>query len=145
MLKKQLVKLGYTVSIANHGIEAISFLSTTRYSAAHQADGTDLSVVLMDSEMPVMDGLSCVRRIREMQDEGALVAHVPVIAITANARIEQVDAALVAGMDDIITKPFRVPELVARVERLLCVIKDREGEGCTVGGLGSKRRAGQIG
>jgi CheY-like chemotaxis protein len=98
VLRKQLVKLGYEVSIANHGGECLDFLMLTRYAKAHSKDGVELSIVLMDSEMPVMDGLTCVRRIREMQMEGTLVDHVPVIAITANARIEQVNALLLAGM-----------------------------------------------
>jgi CheY-like chemotaxis protein len=128
VLKKQLLKLGYEVSIANHGVEALDFLETTRFSKLHHeaGDGVDLSVVLMDSEMPVMDGLTAVRRIREMEREGTLVEHVPVIAITANARIEQVDAALVAGMDDVVAKPFRVPELVAQIERLERVMLKRK-------------------
>ena len=45
-----------------------------------------------------MDGLTCVRRIRAMQADGGFVRHVPVIAVTANARVEQVNAALEAGM-----------------------------------------------
>jgi CheY-like chemotaxis protein len=128
VLKKQLLKLGFEVSIANHGVEALSFLHTTRFSKAHHeaGDGIDLSVVLMDSEMPVMDGLTAVRHIREMQQQGVLVDHVPVIAITANARIEQVNAALVAGMDDVVAKPFRVPELVAQIERLERIIEERK-------------------
>jgi CheY-like chemotaxis protein len=130
VLKKQLVKLGYKVSIANHGLEALNFLQTTRFSEAHRdaGDGIDLSVVLMDSEMPIMDGITAVRRIREMQREGTLVEHVPVIAITANARIEQVNAALSAGMDDVVAKPFRVPELVAHIDRLERAIRERNRE-----------------
>jgi CheY-like chemotaxis protein len=56
-----------------------------------------LSVVLMDLEMPVMDGLACVRRIREMQAEGTM-SRVPVIAVTANARSDQISGAMEAGM-----------------------------------------------
>ncbi|KAF2419904.1 hypothetical protein EJ08DRAFT_702707 [Tothia fuscella] len=118
VLKKQLVNLGYKVSIANHGIECLDFLKTTRFSKNHENNGTDLTIVLMDSEMPIMDGLTCVRRIRELQKVGALVAHVPVIAITANARIEQVNDLLLAGMDDVVSKPFRIPELIAQIEKL---------------------------
>lgn len=97
VLSKQLVKLGHRVSIANHGLEALDFLRTTNYWKGNEG-GKDLSLVLMDVEMPVMDGLSCVKRIRELEQEGDLVRPVPVIAITANARIEQVNMALNAGM-----------------------------------------------
>jgi CheY-like chemotaxis protein len=66
--------------------------------AGHEEDGLDLSVILMDLEMPVMDGLTCARKIRELQKSGQLVRHVPIIAVTANARMEQIDTALEAGM-----------------------------------------------
>ena len=52
----------------------------------------------MDQEMPVMDGLTCTRKIRELEQEGKLAGHVPIIAVTANARAEQVQTALDAGM-----------------------------------------------
>ena len=61
-------------------------------------DKVELGVVLMDQEMPVMDGLTCTRRIRELEAEGKLTGHVPIIAVTANARPEQVQTALDAGM-----------------------------------------------
>ncbi|KAK7535176.1 uncharacterized protein J3D65DRAFT_630348 [Phyllosticta citribraziliensis] len=84
----------------------------------------EISVMLMDLEMPVMDGLTCVRHIRHMQGTRSLTRHVPVIAVTANARSEQISRAMKAGMDLVVTKPFRIlellplmDELVARVER----------------------------
>jgi CheY-like chemotaxis protein len=58
----------------------------------------ELGVVLMDQEMPVMDGLTCTKKIRELESEGKLTGHVPIIAVTANARAEQVQTALDAGM-----------------------------------------------
>lgn len=48
--------------------------------------------------MPVMDGLTCTRKIREMQASGAVRGHVPVIAVTANARSEQIMTAKDSGM-----------------------------------------------
>lgn len=52
----------------------------------------------MDQEMPVMDGLTCVRKIREYEQNGSIVGHVPVIAVTANARSQQIQIATEAGM-----------------------------------------------
>lgn len=69
--------------------------------------------------MPIMDGLSCVKRIRALEAEGSLAQHVPVIAVTANARSEQINAAMDAGMDLVITKPFRIPELLPQMDSLL--------------------------
>lgn len=66
-----------------------------------------------------MDGLTCVRKIRLLQAQGHISRHVPIIATTANARIEQIDEAREAGMDDVLSKPFRIPELVAKVQQVL--------------------------
>lgn len=66
-----------------------------------------------------MDGLTCVRRIRQLQRSQEIITHVPVIAITANARSEQIETALEAGMDDVVTKPFRIPDLVPRMQNLV--------------------------
>ncbi|CAD0083755.1 unnamed protein product [Aureobasidium vineae] len=73
----------------------------------------------MDVEMPVMDGLGAIRRIRQSEAKGDIANHVPVIAITANARQEQVTVALGAGMDEVVTKPFLVRELVPRMVALV--------------------------
>ena len=69
--------------------------------------------------MPVMDGLTCIRRIRQLEQSGAMLGRVPVIAITANARPEQVASAIEAGMDEVVTKPFKIRDLVPRMESLV--------------------------
>jgi CheY-like chemotaxis protein len=46
----------------------------------------------------LVDGLSCARRIRNLESEGTIVRHVPIIAVTANARLEQIETAIAAGM-----------------------------------------------
>ncbi|KAK8199644.1 aerobic respiration control sensor protein-like protein arcB [Phyllosticta capitalensis] len=79
-----------------------------------------LDLILMDWEMPVMDGLTAVREIRRLQREGSIKGHVPVIAVTANVRGEQISTALEAGMDDVVSKPFRVPELAKKMTELVC-------------------------
>jgi CheY-like chemotaxis protein len=80
----------------------------------------------MDSEMPVLDGLAAARQIREMERKGIFVRHVPIIAITANVRLEQVEEALAAGIDDVVAKPFRVPELVRQIEKLAAALAERD-------------------
>jgi CheY-like chemotaxis protein len=116
VLVNQLKKLGSTVSAANDGLEALAFLEQTKYRVE---DGKYLSVILMDLEMPNMDGLTCVRHIRRMEAEGKLNGHIPVLAVTANVREEQVAVAKEAGMDDVVSKPFRIPELLKKVEMVL--------------------------
>lgn len=104
VLQKQLRHLGFTVYVANHGGECLDRLRESSWwkenqlltMASHQ--NLDLSVVLMDQEMPIMDGLAATEKIREWEKEGALVKHVPIIAVTANARAEQIQALIDAGM-----------------------------------------------
>ncbi|KAF2638197.1 hypothetical protein P280DRAFT_431327 [Massarina eburnea CBS 473.64] len=118
VLAKQLRNIGMNVAVANHGGEALEYLQTTTCCSA-SVTAQPLSLVLMDWEMPVMDGLTCVREIRRLQQQGVVRVHVPVIAVTANVRNEQVAEALKAGMDDVISKPFRIPELCACIYKTI--------------------------
>lgn len=94
---QQLRRAGCTIHLADHGGEALTFLRRSEWFAA-STEKVPLSIVLMDLEMPVMDGLTCIRKVREMQKNGELVGHLPVIAVTANARNEQIEDALGQGM-----------------------------------------------
>lgn len=99
VLSKQLRSAGCTVHVANHGVEALDFLSkTTLWNEAAESHKMELSIILMDLEMPIMDGLAATRAIRDMEREGKLNRHVPIIAVTANTRTEQMNLALEAGM-----------------------------------------------
>ncbi|KAI9842080.1 MAG: hypothetical protein M1837_007505 [Sclerophora amabilis] len=118
VLLKQLRNYGCDVQVANHGGEALDRLRETTFWRNHQESGKLLNVILMDLEMPVMDGLTCSRKIRELQRSGEIVSHVPIIAVTANARPEQINTAIEAGMDDVIPKPFRIPELMPKIAEL---------------------------
>jgi len=78
------------VYVANHSGEVLDFLQkTNRWNDTKSpTEGQALSVILMDWEMPVMDGLVAVR-IRQLQGDGMLEGHVPVIAVSANVRQQQ--------------------------------------------------------
>lgn len=65
-----------------------------------------------------MDGLTCTRKIRELQKTGEIKSHIPIVGVTANARAEQITAAKEAGMDTVVTKPFRMLELIPELERI---------------------------
>jgi CheY-like chemotaxis protein len=120
VLCNQLEKIGCTVQVANHGREALVELAKTKYwKNPTISEPHDLSVVLMDVEMPVMDGMACAREIRALQEKGDIVGHVPIIAVSANARREQIEQTRQAGMDDAISKPFRIPELMSIIDKLL--------------------------
>lgn len=128
VMSHQLRRAGCTVHVVDHGLDCLHFLSTTVFCSA----ATELSIILLDLEMPTMDGLTCIRHIRERQRDGRIVRHVPVIAVTANARSEQIAAAIEAGMDQVVTKPFRIPELVPLMEGLIAEV----GSSMDLGGDG---------
>ena len=118
VLQRQLNNHGISTTVANHGGEALECLKASTYWKDMAPDATEISVLLMDKEMPVMDGLQCTRAIRELEQAEKLRGHVPIIAVTANARSEQIATLLDAGMDDVVSKPFRIGELIPKIEEL---------------------------
>lgn len=105
VLARSLKKLGVIVYVANHGGECLDRLKDSTFwkdndGGKSRADGglIQIHVVLMDQEMPIMDGLTCTRAIRDMEQKGEMIGHVPIIAVTANARAEQIDNAKDVGM-----------------------------------------------
>jgi CheY-like chemotaxis protein len=98
VLQRQLHNRGIMTEVANHGGEAIERLRASQFWKGALPDALDINVVLMDKEMPVMDGLVCTSKIRELEKAGELQRHVPIIAVTANARSEQIATLLAAGM-----------------------------------------------
>jgi PAS domain S-box-containing protein len=98
VLQRQLRNCGNNTFVANHGKEALQTLEKSRFWTGQEAEGVDISVILMDLEMPVMDGMTCARRIRELEREGTINAHIPIIAVTAYARPEQIADAKAAGI-----------------------------------------------
>ncbi|MBE2244866.1 MAG: response regulator, partial [Burkholderiaceae bacterium] len=95
-----LQQMGYRADVASNGIEAIECIERQPYD-----------VVLMDVQMPEMDGLEASRRIVARWPESA--ARPRIVAMTANAMAGDREECLAAGMDDYVTKPIRVEALVA--------------------------------
>lgn len=100
VIRRQLINRGYTVTVANQGREALEKLAeTSSWNSTDQSkQGRRFDVILMDLEMPIMDGMECVSRIRALEAQGLLRHYIPVIAVTANVRSEQLSAAKKAGM-----------------------------------------------
>lgn len=102
VLQRQLRISGSNTHVANHGGEALEVLRRSRFWNRPRCDeDVDISVILMDLEMPVMDGMTCARKIRELEREGTISKHIPILAVTAYARREQIanakDAGIVGG------------------------------------------------
>ena len=84
--------------------------------------------------MPIIDGLACSREIRKLQKEGKIVRHVEILGTTANARSEQVKIAIESGIDEVVSKPFMVKDLLGRMrERLSLPARPAGGERAVTG------------
>merc|ERR1711977_247098 len=96
---------------------------------AANPDQEYFAIILCDIEMPVMDGISCTQELRRLEKEHVLPGHIPMIAVTANARSTHVERAMQAGMDDVTTKPYRMDELVAQMEQVMSKMRKSNQDG----------------
>ena len=106
--KNMLKKMGHEVVIANNGEEAVE---------RFKEQDIDLDLILMDGQMPVMDGLEAARTIRDLEKESKM-GHIPIIAVTAHAMKGDREKFLASGMDDYISKPLKrkvLEEVIGRV------------------------------
>ena len=107
---------GYIIDVAGNGREALNLIRS----------GLPYDLILMDVQMPVMDGMSATRAIRAMSTP---IGDVPIIALTANVLPEQHQSYLDAGMDDFVAKPIEVEALLIAVARALQPETGRRGGG----------------
>jgi len=98
---RMLEQAGYRCDVATDGKEAVQAVSRVRYD-----------LVIMDCQMPVMDGYEATAEIRKLAGE---TGHTPIVAMTANAMKGDRELCLAAGMDDYVSKPVKAPDL----ERIL--------------------------
>jgi two-component system cell cycle response regulator DivK len=104
MLSRRLVRNGFTVAIAVDGQQGVEMATSERPD-----------VILMDMSLPVMDGWEATRRIKADPATRAI----PVIALTANAMVEDREKAMAAGCDDFDTKPVELPRLLEKIRAKL--------------------------
>ncbi len=93
------------IEVAANGLIAVEKLKSNTFD-----------VILMDVQMPVMNGFDATKAIRKLEDEKA---NTPIIAMTANVLKEEVDLCYLAGMNDFIGKPFETDELLVKIQNLL--------------------------
>jgi CheY-like chemotaxis protein/HPt (histidine-containing phosphotransfer) domain-containing protein len=97
-----LEKLGYAAEAVDDGLQAIKALSRQSYD-----------LIFMDIQMPIMDGLTATKNIREMSNCDPWI-----IGLSANASVESYKSASSSGMDDYFTKPFQIENLIAALQRV---------------------------
>ena len=97
---------GHRVSLAGNGQEAIDALGNENYD-----------LIFMDIQMPVMDGIEATKIIRDLEKSRGSANRIPIIALTAHAVREYIDACLRAGMDDYLIKPVFRKDLLGKVDR----------------------------
>ena len=102
--QRMLQKIGCGVTLANNGLEAVRAVSTE-----------DFDLILMDIQMPVMDGYKATEAIRTLQQ--ATGHRTPIVALTANAMERDVELCLASGMDDHVSKPIRTEDLASVVRK----------------------------
>jgi CheY-like chemotaxis protein len=103
---KQLQRIGFVVSAVNNGLQAVEAVKREHFD-----------LVFMDCHMPEMDGFAATREIRQMEAGGT--RHLPIVAMTADARTEDHQNCLRAGMDDYVSKPTSLEDLRTVLDRWL--------------------------
>jgi CheY-like chemotaxis protein len=106
MAREMLQIMGCEVAIASNGREALALLDTQLFD-----------LVLMDCQMPLMDGFEATRQIRSRTWERRGGGEIPIVALTANVMKEDKERCRAAGMDDHISKPFRMADVAAVLSR----------------------------
>lgn len=100
-----LQRAGFKIDVVGDGLEALE---------AHRA--TPYDMILMDCQMPIMDGFEASRQIRQLSHPQPVI-----IAVTANALVGERERCLNAGMDDYLSKPFQAEQLVAIVKKWITI------------------------
>jgi CheY-like chemotaxis protein len=114
-----LEKQGHKVVIAGNGREALAVLEAT------ERDEQTFDLVLMDVQMPEMDGLEATTAIRER--EKSTDRHLPIVALTAHAMMGDRERCIAAGMDGYVTKPVQVQVLFQAIADTLDLIARQPG------------------
>jgi two-component system sensor histidine kinase/response regulator len=110
-------KRGHNITVANNGKEAVDTLQKQEFD-----------LVLMDVQMPEMDGFEATRTIRAKERETG--QHIPIIAMTAHAMKGDRERCLEVGMDGYVAKPIRISEVYAEIER--CLTQSNQSENLTL-------------
>jgi signal transduction histidine kinase/CheY-like chemotaxis protein len=109
LAKTMLEKAGHTVHHVTSGLQLLSLLGGKK----------KFDLAVMDVEMPELDGLETTRRVRDMERKSGSTSHLPILALTANARRENYLECLAAGMDGHLSKPFDRQDMEEAIAKIL--------------------------
>lgn len=120
-LTELMKQIGCTCDTAINGLDAIKSVRLHEYD-----------LVLMDCQMPELDGLEATQHIRKLESDGALEGHLPIVALTANAIKGDREQCLAAGMDDYLSKPVQKDQIMHVLERLLSDKQEKPNDNITL-------------
>lgn len=119
VLRRQLQSRGFEVFTANNGQEAIDAVAERGQTSTKDPNNRNFfDCILMDQEMPIKDGNTATQEIRQLQQQGR-AGYSHILGVSANVREAQTSSMREAGMDDVISKPFKVDDLVKKVRSLV--------------------------
>lgn len=118
IIQRKLISKNFCVSTANNGREAVEFI-TAAFENESQRQDEAVDVVLMNQEMPIMDGNAATAQIRKIEREIGREVRVPIVGVSANVRKKQLQATIDHRMDEYITKPYSFEDSVKQVQRIL--------------------------
>ncbi|KAI5357937.1 Putative PAS domain, signal transduction response regulator, receiver domain, CheY-like superfamily [Septoria linicola] len=113
---RKLEAKGFNVTTANNGQEAVDAVRDAPKPSS--GDKAAFDVILMDQEMPIMDGNTACKKIRALETDG-VVEHIPMLGVTANVRGAQKDEMIRSGMQDVISKPYKIEDMVDMIESVV--------------------------
>lgn len=125
LVARQLAKKKFTVSTAKNGREAVDFVvaSFSDPENAGKDDDTkkqgEIDIILMDQEMPIMDGSAAAKEIRRREKEMGREKRVPILGVSANVREEQLQEMVKNGMDEFVTKPYMVDDMIKKIGSMI--------------------------
>ncbi len=105
--RRLLERAGHHVELAENGLEAVAWFQKENFD-----------IILMDVQMPEMDGFEATKSIRQIEQESGLASHTPIVALTAHAVLGYQDRCLAAGMNGFVTKPIQSQLLLDVMESL---------------------------
>jgi signal transduction histidine kinase len=132
LVSRKLAGRNFAVSTAGNGQEAVdmvvaSFSSSSSDNNASSSGSSPgpIDIILMDQEMPIMDGNAAAREIRSQEQKVGRDKRIPILGVSANVREEQLKEMVESGMDEYVTKPYKIDDMERRIWEM---VGGKEGE-----------------